>query len=74
MDFFEFIKSFSSYDGDVFRKHQNSKNNHYGTQLANFNESPLAVGNVNVAHSKAEIFNIATNKWTEIDDYPYHPE
>ena len=73
-DIFEFIILFYSYDGTVFHNHQNSKNDHALTTLANFNESPFAVGDYYVEHSKAEIFNIATNTWTEVDDYPFHPE
>ena len=74
--FFTFllILSFYSYDGAVFRNHPNSKNGHKKTTLANSNGSPLAVGDWGEEHSKAEIFNIATNTWTDIDDYPYHPE
>ena len=74
--FFTFllILSFYSYDGAVFHNHPDSKNGHYSTTLANSNGSPLAVGDYNYEHSKAEIFNIETNTWTDIDDYPYHPE
>ena len=71
---FLLILSFYSYDGAVFHNHPDSKNGHYSTTLANSNGSPLAVGDYNYKHSKAEIFNIATNTWTDIDDYPYHPE
>ena len=44
--------------------------------MANSNGAPLAVGGYNLSDwiAKAEIFNIATNTWAEIADYPYHPE
>ena len=42
--------------------------------LANSNEAPLAVGGYTGSAwiSKAEIFNITTNTWTELVEYPYH--
>ena len=70
--------SFFSYDGAIFRKHGNSKNLHWQIALAKINESPLAVGHYDSddlhTSSKAEIFNIATNTWTDVDEYPYHSE
>ena len=35
-------------------------------------ESPLAVGGTNPQINKAEIFDISSNTWTEVADYPYH--
>ena len=76
--FYSFSHFTGSYDGVVFQSHQNSKNGHSESTMAKWNESPLAVGGWNQESSgwisKAEIFNIATNTWTELADYPYHPE
>ena len=70
-----FVLLFYSYDGDVFRNHPNSKNGHTESTLANSNEAPLAVGGYSGSDytSKAEIFNITTNTWAELADYPHHP-
>ena len=61
-----------SYDGAVYHKHADSKNGHYYTTLAKIDESPLAVGGYNPNTNKAETFDISTNTWTEVADYPYH--
>ena len=72
---YRFVSSFFSFDGAVFHNHQNSRTNHYITTLANFNDSPLAVGDwTGSGHSEAEVFNIAAKIWTEVAKYPYHPE
>ena len=70
------ILSFYSYDGAVFRSHPNSKSAHHETTLAISDGIPLAVGGFTGSYfiSKAEIFNIATNTWEEVADYPYHEE
>ena len=36
--------------------------------------APLAVGGNNSNTNKAETFNISTNTWTEVADYPYHDQ
>ena len=61
---------FNSYDGDIFHAHANSKNRHGETTVANIEGSPLAVGGSST--NKAETYDIATNTWTEVSDYPYH--
>ena len=61
-----------SYDGYFFHNQTNSKNEHGYTTLAKFDESPLAVGGYSSDTNKAETFNISTNTWTEVADYPYH--
>ena len=66
------VKSIGSYDGDVFHNHANSNTGHYQTTLANIEGSPLAVGGYNPTTTKAETYDIATNTWTEVADYPYH--
>ena len=60
-----------SYDGSVFHNQADSKNEHYSTTLAMIDEAPLAVGGYPDI-KKAEIFDISSNIWTEIADYPYH--
>ena len=63
-----------SYDGFVFHNHANSKNGHYITTLANIDGSPLAVGGASPEINKAETYDISTNTWTEVADYPYHDQ
>ena len=63
---------FSSYDGYAFRSHADSKYGHFYTSLANFKDSPLAVGGFSTNTNKAETYGIATNTWTEVASYPYH--
>ena len=62
------------YDGIIFHNQANSKNAHSDTTLATLDEAPLAVGGYEYpTHTnKAETFDIATNTWTEVADYPYH--
>ena len=60
------------YDGIIFHNQANSKHAHSTTTLANIDEAPLAVGGSNPTTNKAETFDIATNTWTEVADYPYH--
>ena len=59
------------YDGIIFHNQANSKNAHEYTTLATIDEAPLAVGGYSNI-KKAETFDIATNTWTEVADYPYH--
>jgi len=40
--------------------------------LANIDDAPLAVGGQSDNTKKAEIFDISSNTWTEIAEYPYH--
>ena len=61
------------YDGTIFHNQANSKNEHAYTTLATIDEAPLAVGGSSSNTNKAETFDIATNTWTEVADYPYHP-
>ena len=63
---------FSSYDGEAFRNHADSKYGHYVTSLANFKDSPLAVGGYDPLINKAETYEISTNTWTEVGIYPFH--
>ena len=56
----------------IFHNQANSKHEHYRTTLANIDGSPLIVGGSNPNSKKAEILDISSNSWTEIDDYPYH--
>ena len=67
----EFLTSFS-YDGAVYHNHADSKNGHYYTTLANIDAAPLVVGGYNSNTNKSEKFDISTNTWTEVEDYPYH--
>ena len=62
----------NSYDGDIFHIHADSKNGHHRTTLANIEGSPLVVGGYSPSIKKAEIYDIGTNTWTEVADYPYH--
>ena len=64
--------SLFSYDGDLFHNQANAKKWHYRTSLAKIDEAPLAVGGYSPTSNLAEIFDIASNTWTEIDIYPYH--
>ena len=61
-----------SYDGVRFRNHVDSKHKHWETSLANIEGSPLAVGGYSPATNKAETYDISTDVWTEVADYPYH--
>ena len=61
-----------SYDGFIFHNQANSKNAHHYTTLANIDKAPLAVGGIGPKTKKAEIFDISSNSWTEVADYPYH--
>ena len=63
-----------SYNGEMFHNHADSKHCHSFTTLANVEGSPLAVGchTGGTFTSKAETYDISTNTWTEIADYPYH--
>ena len=60
-----------SYDGLIFHNQANSKNKHYYSTLAIIDGAPLAVGGTNPNTNKAEIFDIASNTWTEVEPYPY---
>ena len=62
-----------SYDGDAFHNHEDSKFKHERITLANTNGSPLAVGGSgnSRSHKKSETYDISTNTWNEIADYPY---
>ena len=72
---FEIFNSlFSSYDGVATHFHADSTIAHYKTSLVDFNGVPLAVGGYNANTNKAETYDISTNKWTEVANYPYHPE
>ena len=70
ISYFEF--SNLSYDGSIFHTHAVSENGHYATTLANVEGSPLAVGGSDPETNKAETYDISTNTWTQIADYPYH--
>ena len=61
-----------SFDGNVFHSQADSKYGHFWTTLAKIDEAPLAVGGVNSSTKKAETFDVLTNTWTEVADYPYH--
>ena len=37
-------------------------------------EAPLAVGGYGPYTNKAETLDLATNTWTEVAEYPYHPQ
>ena len=65
-----FDKALLSYDGFVFHNQADAKNEHYLTTLASIDEAPLAIGGQST--KKAEIFDVSSNSWTEIADYPYH--
>ena len=67
-----FDKTQCSYNGFVFHNQADSKSEHCVTTLANIDEAPLAVGGQNTNNKKAEIFDISSNTWTEVADYPYH--
>ena len=40
--------------------------------MANIDGSPLVVGGSSPDTKKVEIYDISTNKWTVVADYPYH--
>ena len=61
-----------SYDEITFHNQTNSNNEHHKTTLANIDGAPLAVGGYDPYIKKAEIFDISSNTWTEVADYPYH--
>ena len=61
-----------SYDGDIFHIHADSKSDHHRITLANIEGSPLAVGGYSPNINKAETYDIATNTWIEVANYPYH--
>ena len=61
-----------SYDGKSFYAHARSTHGHYWTSLAEIKGSPLGVGGHMDNTNKVEIYDIATNKWTELAPYPYH--
>ena len=63
-----------SYDGSIFHSHADSKNGHHATTLANIEGSPLAVGGMTPQINKAETYDIGTNTWTEVSNYPYHDQ
>ena len=63
-----------SYDGVIFHDHADSKNKHWETSLANIEGSPLAVGGYSPNTNKAETYDISTDVWTEVADYPYHDQ
>ena len=70
------IITLNSYDGYTYHGHEDSKIGHVYTTLANTNGSPLAVSGYHgytdgFYHKRAETFDISTNTWTEVDDYPY---
>ena len=75
--FCKFI-SIYSFDGVAVHNHANSTNGHEKTTLGTYKGSPLAVGGYDditddwIPH--AEIYNIATNTWNAIADYPFHTE
>ena len=58
-----------SYDGNIFHNQTDSNTEHQYISLATFDEAPMAVGGKT---AKAEILDISSNTWTEIEDYPYH--
>ena len=79
LDFFTISFFLNSFDGDVFHNHANLTNGHVATIMANYEETPLAVGGFdsnnrtdNDLIPHAEIFNITTNSWSVIADYPFH--
>ena len=61
-----------SYDGVIFHNQASSKNAHYPTTMAKIGKAPLAVGGSSSSDNKAETFDISTNTWTEVANYPYH--
>ena len=40
--------------------------------MAKIDGAPLAVGGNQIGSNKAETFDIATNTWTEVANYPFH--
>ena len=74
--FIYFYSSFSifSYDGVAFRTHANSTNLHWSISLGNHNGFPFAAGSHSPNTNKTETYNITTDTWTELEDYPYHEE
>ena len=70
-DWNHFYMILFSYNGFVFHNQADSKNDHYLTTLAMIDEDPMAVGSFNKTN-KAEVFDISSNVWTEVAEYPYH--
>ena len=77
------LTSFDSFDGDLHYSHPDSTVNHTFTTLANIDGSPLSVGGylesqfddgqeIQIDSNRTEIFDIQTNKWIEVEEYPYH--
>lgn len=48
------------------------KKGHYRTTLANNDDAPIAVGGQNTNTNNIEMFDISSNSWTEVVDYPYN--
>lgn len=67
-----FLHLLFSYDGQAFRNHGSSNHDHKYTTLANHEGSPLIVGGSNT--KKVETYDASANKWTEVEDYPYHDQ
>ena len=44
----------------------------YIEQISVNDQAPLAVGGYSPNTNKAESLDIASNTWTEVDNYPYH--
>lgn len=66
------LTSYFSFDGTYFRPHANSLHGHYMTSLATIEGSPFGIGGHMSDTNKAEIYNISTNRWNEVVNYPYH--
>ena len=66
------MNPYFSYDGFAFRSHADAQNEHDHTSLANIDGSPLIVGGLSPNTNKVETYDISTNQWNEVADYPYH--
>ena len=63
-----------SYNGERYKNHPPSVNNHYLTTLGNIENKILAVGdggNNNEGNNKVELFDINSNSWTTKTSFPF---
>ena len=66
------VNNIFSYDGVAFHRHSDAKTGHVYTTLANYDGSPFAVGGSDPDSNKVEVYDISTDKWSDVLEYPYH--
>ena len=66
---------FFSFDGEKFYDQANSTIDHHFTSLGNFEGSPFVVSGcctVDALHKKTEFFDVVSDQWTELEDFPFN--